>query len=149
MKKFLLPGILAALAFLLPSKSQAVTLDVPYQVSVTTFNAAGTVVLSTTNFPAGGTTVNANVANYQWCVDHANVSAASAAFFTIYWSTGNLTVGTTDYAVTTAAAVPFDTNFNYRSPYCAPVGAPTVTLKSSVAASTVTVQGYLWKGWNP
>lgn len=149
MKKFLLPGILAVFTFFLPSRSQAVPLDVPYQILVTTTSNNGTVVLSTTNFPSGSSGINANVGTSQWCIDHANVSCASAANFSMFWATSTITTGTTDYMVTTAAGVPFDTNFNYRSPYCAPIGQAVLTLKSSVAASTITVQGYLFKGGNP
>lgn len=149
MKKFLLPGILAVLSLFLPFRSQAVPLDVPYQILVSTVSTNGILVLSTATFPSGSATVNSNVGSYQWCVSKAVVSCASADNFSIFWATAPVLSGTTDYMATTTAAVPFDTDFAYRTPYCAPVGAAIVTLKSSVALSTITVQGYLWKGWNP
>lgn len=149
MKKFLLPGILAALFLFLPLRSQAIPLDVPYQILIDTTNASGTIVVSTANFPSGVPSVNSSVANYQWCFDRVTVSCASADNFSIFWATSTLTNGTTDYQVTTAAGVPFDADLGYREPYCAPVGQAIVTLKSSVALSTITVEGYLWKGWNP
>ena len=148
MKKFLLPGILAVVFLFLPSRSQAVPVDMPYQILVSTVNTAGVVVLSTANFPSPNTTVNSLVASYQWCVEQADVSCPSAANFTIYWATSTISNGTTDYAVVTSSGVPFDTNFQYRTPYCAPVGKTVVTLQSSVATSTITARGYLWKGWN-
>jgi hypothetical protein len=149
MNKFLLPGILAGFLLFLPSRSQAVPLDVPYQILVTTTNNTGTLVISTANFPSGSTAINANVATSQWCISKALVSCAVPANFSMFWSTSTITSGTTDYMVTTATAVPFDTNFTYRTPYCAPVGQPILTLKSNVAQSTITVQGYLFKGGNP
>lgn len=149
MKKFLLPGILAVFALFLPLRSQAVPLDVPYQLLISTTNNTGTLVLSTANFPSASAYVNSNVATFQWCISKAIVSCASAASFTMYYATSTLTTGTTDFMVTTAAGVPYDPPLAYRTPYCAPVGSPILTLKSSVVASTITVQGYLWKGWNP
>lgn len=151
MRKFLIPGILAGLLLFLPRRSQAVPLDVPYQILVSTVSIAGTgkVVLSTANFPSPNTTVNSLVGSYQWCVSKAVISNTAATNFSIYWSTSTLNAGTTDYWVTTTAAVPYDTNFEYRTPYCAPVGQAVVTLFDSVATSTIAVQGYLWKGWNP
>lgn len=146
MKKYALPGILAVLFLFLPLRSQAVPLDVPYLLYVSTTLPAS-VVLSTTNFPSANTGTNSNVASYQWCVDRLTVSCASASNFSIFWSTNSLAAGTTDYQVTTAAGVPFDMDLSYREPYCAPIGYPVVTLKSSVVLSTVTVGAYLYKGW--
>lgn len=149
MKKFLLPGIIAVFALFLPRMSQAIPIDVPYQILIDTTNNTGSIVVSTTNFPSITSSVNSNVASYQWCLDRITVSCASADNFTIFWSTNILSNGTTDYSVTTSAGIPFDIDLGYREPYCAPVGQPIVTLKSSVAASTITLEGYLWKGWNP
>lgn len=148
MKKFLLPGILTVFALFLPSRSQAVPMDVPYQIYFSTV-AFNTLVVSTANFPSGNTTVNSLVASYQWCLEQANVSNAAANNFSMFWATSTVSAGTTDYMVTTTAAVPFDTNFRYRSFYCAPVGQPVLTLKTSVVNSTITARGFLWKGWNP
>lgn len=149
MKKFLLPGILAVFTLFLPSRSQAIPLDVPYQILITTTNNTGSLVVSTANFPSVNTTINSNVALYQWCFDRLTISCASADNFSIFWATSTISNGTTDYMVTTAAGVPFDVDLSYREPYCAPVGQAVVTLKSSVALSTITASGYLWKGWNP
>ena len=148
MKKFLLPGILAVVFLFLPSRSQAAPIDVPYQILVTSYSTTGSLVISTTNFPSPNTTVNSLVASYQWCIDRMTISCASADSVTIYSSTSPITSGTTNYAVTTAAAIPFDADLGYREPYCAPVGSPIVTINSSVAASTITIEGYLFKGWN-
>lgn len=149
MRKFLLPGILAVVFLFLPSRSQAAPIDVPYQILIDTTSSNGILVISTANFPSPNVTVNSLVGNYQWCFDRMTISCASADNFSIFWATSSLTAGTTDYQVTTAAGVPFDADLGYREPYCAPVGQAVVTLKSSVAASTITVEGYLWKGWNP
>ena len=151
MRKFLIPGILAGLLLFLPYRSQAVPMDVPYQILVSTVSIpnTGKVVLSTTNFPSPNATVNSLVGSYQWCVNKAVVSNTAASNFTIFWATSTLTSGTTDYWATTTAAVPYDTNFNYRDIYCAPVGQAVVTLFDSATTSTITVQGILWKGWNP
>lgn len=149
MKKFLLPGILAALFLFLPLRSQAVPLDVPYQILVTTVSNTGVLVISTANFPSPSSGVNNAVASYQWCFDRITVSCASAENFSIFWATSAVTAGTTDYMVTTAAGVPFDANIDYREVYCAPAGQPVVTMKTSVVQSTVTVEGFLWKGWSP
>lgn len=150
MKKLLLPGILAVFSLFLPPRSQAVPLDVPYQILVSTavFNAT-TIVISTNNFPSGSASVNSLVGSYQWCVSNLVVSAPSSGAFTMFWSTSAITNGTTDYAAVTVANTAYQANFDYRTPYCAPVGDPFLTLKSSVAGSTITASGYLWKGWNP
>lgn len=149
MRKILLPGILTVFALFLPLKSQAVPLDVPFQLALTTTSTTGSIVISTTNFPSGVPSVNASVANYQWCFDRITVSCPNADSFSIFWSTSALTAGTTDYVVITSSGVPFDADFGYREPYCAPVGQPVVTLKSSVTGSTISASGYLWKGWSP
>ena len=148
MKKFLIPGILAVFALFLPARSQADPLDIPYQIQFDTVAYGTTVVISTANFPSLNTTVNSLVASYEWCIEQVNVSNTAATSFTMAWSSTTLSPATTDYQVTTQAAVPFDTNFQYRTPYCTPVGWPVLTLKTSVSNSTMTVRGYLWKGWN-
>lgn len=149
MKKFLLPGILAVFSLFLPLRSQAIPIDVPYQILIDTTNNSGTLVVSTANFPSASAFVNSQVGSFQWCFDRITVSCASADNFSIFWATSTITPGTTDYQATTAAGTPFDVDLGYREPYCAPVGQAVVTLKSSVALSTITVEGYLWKGWNP
>lgn len=148
MKKLLLPGILAVFTLFLPSRSQAQPMDFPYQISITTV-AFTSLVISTANFPSPSAAVNANVANYQWCVDQITVSAAGTASFTMAWSTSTLTRATTDYAVVIASGTPFQDEWSNRDPYCAPVGSPVLKLNSSVSGSTITAQGFLWKGWNP
>lgn len=152
MKKFLLHGMLAVFLFL-PRESHAVPLDVPYQILVSTTFGSGqnatSLVISTNNFPSPVSSVNANVASYQWCISNLVVSAPSAGQFTMFWSTSPLTVGTTDYSASLVANTSYQSNFNYRTPYCAPVGDPILTLKSSVSGSTITAGGYLFRGWNP
>jgi len=146
MQKLLLPGILAVFLFL-PSRSQAQPIDFPYQISITT-TAVSSIVISTANFPSPSAYVNSNVGNFQWCISKVVVSATSASTFTMAWSTSTLTAATTDYLAVTAANSPFTDLFE-RNPYCAPVGYPILKLNSSVATSTITAQGFLWKGWNP
>lgn len=148
MRKLLLPGILAVLFLFLPLRSQAYPLDVPYQIYFSTV-AYNSVIISTTNFPSGSAYVNSLVGSYQWCIEQVTVSNAAANSFSMFWSSSTLLPGTTDYQATATAAVPFDTNFNYRTPYCAPVGWPVLKLNTSVVNSTITARGYLWKGWNP
>lgn len=147
MKKFLVPGILAGLFLFLPLKSQATPIDVPYQIYFSTV-AGSQVIISTRNFPSGVPSVNDNVALYQWCIDNVVLSAPAPSNFTMYWSTSALTTGTTGYSIVTSTT-PYQAQWPYRDPFCVPVGSPVVTLKSSVAGSTITAQGYLWKGWNP
>lgn len=149
MKKLLIPGILTVFALFLPSISRAAPIDVPYQILVDTVSLNGAITLSTANFPSGNVTVNSLVSNYQWCLDRITVSCAAADNFSIFWASSAFSAGTTDYMVTTNAGIPFDADLGYREPYCAPVGQAVVTLKSSVANSTITAEGYLWKGWNP
>ena len=146
MKKLLLLGVLSVFLFL-PSKLRADPLDVPYKVLVTTTNSTS-VVLSTANFPSAVSAINANVGLYKWCVDHVVVTAPTASVFTMAWATSTISNGTTDYTVVTAANSPYDAQWPYKQPYCAPIGDPILTLKSTVAGSTMTVEGYLWAGWN-
>lgn len=147
MKKLLGLGVLAVFLFL-PLKLWAGPLDFPYQILVTTTNI-NSITFSTANFPSQVTSINANVASYQWCIDHVVVSAASASNFTMVWATSTLTTGTTDYGVVTAANSPYDAQWPYRVPYCAPIGQPILKLNSSVAGSTITAEGFLFKGMNP
>jgi hypothetical protein len=150
MRKFLLPGILAVFSLFLPLRSQAVPLDVPYQILVSTeIGNVSQLIISTNNFPSGSALVNSNVLNYQWCITNAVVSSPSAGLFTMAWSTSTLTPANTDYAVATVANTALQANFNYRTPYCAPEGEPVLTIRTGVAGSTITASGYLWKGWNP
>lgn len=138
-----------AVFLFLPRLSQAVPLDVPYQILVSTVNNTGTVVISTANFPSGNPTVNTLAASYQWCISNAVCSSPSAGLFSMSWSTSTTGVFTTDYEAATVANTAFSANFNYRTPYCAPVGDTVLKLISSVSGSTITASGYLWKGWNP
>lgn len=148
MKKLLLPGILAVFTLFFPLRSQAQPMDFPYQIAITT-TAFTSITISTANFPSGSSAVNANVANYQWCIDRVVVSAASVAAFTMAWSTSTLTRSTTDYAVSIATGAPYIDEWSNHDMYCAPTGFPILKLTSSVAGSTITAQGFLWKGWNP
>lgn len=147
MKKLLLPGILAV--FLLPLISQAVPLDVPYQIYVST--AAGNVnsiILSTTNFPSPVASINNNVAQYQWCIENLMVASGGTSAVTIAYSTSTLSPSTTDYSAIETSGSTYQDRMSYRVPYCAPVGNPIVKVNSTINGSTITVQGYLWKGWN-
>lgn len=138
-----------AVFLFLPRESQAVPLDVPYQILVSTsVGGVSSLTISTANFPSGNSLVNNNVANYQWCISNAVVSTPSAGLFTMAWSTTTLTAASTDYAAVTVANTALQANFNYRTPYCAPVGQPILTIRTGVAGSTITAQGYLFKGWN-
>lgn len=149
MRKFLLAGVLA---FCFTSVSRADPLDVPYQILVDTVGF-GVVTLSTSNFASPVGAINNGVLNSKWCVDHVVVSGGgSPVTFTMAWSTGptTLTNPTTDYVVVTTSGVPYDSQWPYRDPYCAPTGQAILQLRTSgVTTSTITVQGYLWKGWNP
>lgn len=149
MKRYLLS---ISAFFLACGLLRANPLDQPWQILVdTTFvttSAFPGVVLSTTNFPSANTGVNQNALLNQWCVSHVVVSAASAPNVTLSWGTQTLTAATTDYSVTPAVGF-YDEQWTYRTPYCAPVGKNALHIQSSVAGSTVTVEGYLWKGWTP
>lgn len=148
MRKLLAWSLWAAFIPFLLQRSDAVPLDVPYQIYVGSA-VVNSVVLSTANFPSSNATINANVASAQWCIQHITVSATSASTFTMAWSTSTLTTATTDYIAVTAANTPYDVVWPYREPYCAPIGQPILKLNSSVSGSSITVQGYLFKGWNP
>lgn len=151
MRKLLLPVILAVFALFLPSKSQAWPITLPYQIVVDTWNI-NSVQLSTTNFPSGVPSVNQNVVNDQWCISHLVVSSTGAAQnVTIAWSTGTLGPYTTDYYVTThPQGIPYDEQWGVQSPYCAPTGSTNVKITASgVIASTISVEGFLWKGMTP
>ena len=149
MKKFLLPGILAVFTLFLPARSQANPLDIPYQVYYSTVNT-GSVVISTTNFPSAVPSVNTNVVNNEWCIEHLTVSSALGATVSIAWSTNTLTAYTTDYQlVVSTTGVPYDEVYPYRDPYCAPDGQAVLRVFSSVSSAIISVTGYLWKGWNP
>lgn len=147
MRRITLLGVLAVFLFL-PSQLRAGPLDTPYQILVSTTNIAS-IVFSTANFPSPVSSINSNVAQYQWCIDHVVVSANAASTFTMFWATSTISAGTTDYLVVTLANAPYDGQWPYRQPYCAPIGDPILTLKSSVAGSTVTAEGFLFKGMNP
>lgn len=149
MRKFLALGILASILFI-PLKSRAVPLDVPYQILVDTVSVGQSVQLSTTNFPSGNTTVNTNAQSSQWCVSHLVVSApVLPATITMFWSTATWVNGTTDYIVVNSSVTPYNEQWPYRQPYCDPTSNAVLNIRSSVAGSTITVEGYLFKGWNP
>ena len=161
MKKFLL-AIFAAGAVLVclhkaSAPVQAWPIGTPYRIIVDTW-AVNSLTVSTTNFPSGAPSINANVAQDQWCLTHMVISAPDiAAQVTIAWSTSTLSARTTDYfMVTHQAGIPYDTQWGNTSPYCAPIGYPilTVTVSSgttlgSVSGSTITLEGFLWNGENP
>lgn len=148
MKKFLLAGALAVFTLFLPSKSHANPLDVPYGILFTT-TSAGSIVVSTTNFPSASVSVNSNVATAQWCINHLIVSAPDvASTVTIAWSTSTLTAATTDYLVVTSTGVPYNDQWSYRQPYCAPVGNSIVAVTSTKSTAKITLEGYLFRGWN-
>jgi hypothetical protein len=145
MRKILVSLILALSCTL----ARAQPLDVPYQVFVQT-TSVNSITLSSVTIPASAALINANKNGYAWCIDHAVVSAASASTVTFLWGNGTGSgATTTDFAVVSAANVPWDSTFPYRTPYCAPVGQSILKVNSSVAGSTVTLTGYLFKGWNP
>lgn len=109
-------------------------------------------IVSTTTFPNASAYVNGNVANYQWCITHVAVSSFNLpTTFTMAYSTAPftqpLTSGTTDYRVFTASGT-YEFVWPYRTPYCAPVGQKVLTITSSVATAILTVEGYLFRGWN-
>lgn len=150
MRKITALGILAVFTLFLPSRSQAVPIDVPYQLLVATTSNISQLVISSTAFPSPVGSINSSVGSYQWCLERGEITSPSAATFSVFWSTAvfGLNTGTTDYIIATSSGVPYAMPLNYRTPYCAPTGA-AITLKSSVAGSTITVGGYLFKGWNP
>lgn len=151
MRKLFALGTFAVISLFLPSRSQAVPIDVPYQLLFST-TATTTLTISSTTFPSPSAAVNSNVASYQWCLERGEITVPSgAANFSIYWSTSSFgfNTGTTDYLVITGTATPYAMPLNYRTPYCAPIGATTVTVKSSAAGAVINAGGYLFKGWNP
>lgn len=151
MKKLLLPGLLAVFALFLPSKAQAWPITLPYQIVVDSYSI-NSLVISTTNFPSAVASVNTNVVNDQWCLSHLVVSSTGATQnVTIAWSTSTLTAFTTDYLVAThPQGIPYDEQWGVQSPYCAPTGQAVVKITASgIIPSTITVEGYLWKGMSP
>lgn len=138
MKKFLFPGLLAVLSFFLLRNTQAVPLDVPTG-SIIIGTGLNTITLSSSTLPNN---------LYGWCISHVVVTAPSAGTFTMSIASSTLVNGTTNYNVSLAAAVPYSEQWAYRTPYCAP-NANYLFLKSSVAGSTITYEGYSFKGWNP
>lgn len=150
MRKFLAGIFLACAALFSPSPAHAWPITVPYQIAADTWSLVS-VVLSTTNFPSPVPAINANVVNDQWCISHLAVSSPNlASNVTIAWSTSTLTAATTDFFVVTHnAGIPYDSQWGVQSPYCAPVGKTILTITSSVAGSTVAVEGFLWKGYAP
>ena len=143
MRKFLAAGILAVFVLFLPSKSHAVPLDVPNRgTSFSMVITTGSVVLSTTSFPT-------STYPYQWCLEHVTVYQANAgSMFTMYVSSMNtLTPSTTNYAVGVGTGTAYDHSWTYRTPYCAPAG-DYLGMVNSVAASTITIEGYEFGGWS-
>jgi hypothetical protein len=154
MKKFLVPGILAALFLFLPARSQANPIDVPTgggRISAPMTTTGNGFFVFTSTFNVQLTTPPVG---YQYCVTHVAVTAPSQGFFEIWWSsqttvaaTGPM-LGTTDYVVSLSTQVPYDSQWAYRSAYCAPFNDP-LNFFTSASISTVTVEGYTFKGWNP
>lgn len=148
MKKFLLPGILTVFSLFLPSRSQANPLDVPTgggRVTLSSFTFTPGYFVGKSTFSVAFTTPTAA---YQYCINHIAVTAPNSGVFEMWSSTSAITAGTTDYMVQLSSGVPYDTQWSYMNPYCAPQGA-LFNLFLGVAGSTVTYEGYTFKGLNP
>jgi hypothetical protein len=154
-KHKLLPAIMLAvivsICFLPKRKTYAWPISIPYQIVVDTQNA-NSIIISTNNFPGANSSISNNVVNEQWCISHLIVSStAAASTVTIAWATSTaLSPMTTDYyAITHGSGIPYDVMWGIQSPYCAPVGQSVVKINSSVSGSSITVEGFLFKGWTP
>jgi hypothetical protein len=126
-------------------------ISIPFQIVVDTQNA-NSIIISTNNFPGANASISNNVVNDQWCISHLVVSStAAASTVTIAWATSTaLSPLTTDYyAITHGSGIPYDVMWGIQSPYCAPVGQSVVKINSSVSGSSITVEGFLFKGWTP
>jgi hypothetical protein len=156
MKKFLLPGILAGLFLFLPLRSQANPLDVPTGGSgglgwIPAPDEISTATVTTGYFVDAstfGVSLTTPSVGYQYCVSHVVVTAPTPGFFEMWWSSGTLLPGTTDFIVSLSSGVPYDTQWSYRTPYCAPQN-DLLNFFASVSGSTMTVEGYSFKGFNP
>lgn len=150
MRKFLSAGILTGFLFL-PSKSHAIPLDVPTGGNAVSppftasspgyFDFASTFSVTLTTPPAG----------YQYCLDKMSITAPSAGLFSIYWATSTLNglpQTTTGYAVWLAAATPYNQELDYREPLCSPPNN-LMFMNMGVTGSTMSIEGYTFKGWNP
>lgn len=151
MKKFLLPGILAVFSLFLPSRSQAFPIDVTmaggFIIPPTTATAAGFFDFASTF----SVTLTTPPVNSMYCLDKLSITAPSAGTFSIYWATttlAQLPTTTTGYIVSLAANTPYNMELDYREPLCSPPNN-LMTLQMGVTGSTVAVEGYTFKGWNP
>jgi hypothetical protein len=137
MRKLFLFAAVITLGFIVKNLS-ANPLDVPY--GIRSFGVGGSsVVLSTGSFASP---------EFGWCLEGVVISAPSAGTFTMHYTTATLTAGTTFYSAQLVANTALPLNWAYRTPVCAPPFS-RLTLQSSVAGSTITYQGYSFKGWNP
>lgn len=147
MRKILLEGILAVLIIFCAARSHATPLDIP---------TGGGRIIAPSTFTANGyfsgksntsVALSTPVAGYGYCINHVVVTAPSAGLFEMWWSTSTTTSGTTDYMATVAAGVPYDTQWGSRTPYCSPPDT-LLNLFLGVSGSTMTFEGYTFKGWN-
>jgi len=145
MRKFLLAGIVA---IFLPLYCHANPLDVPTGGNWITPPTAATV----NGYFVGKSTTSVKLttptASYQYCITHVAVTAPSAGVFEMWWSTSAITAGTTDYVVQLAANSLYDTTWANRTPYCSPPDN-LLNIFLGVSGSTVTYEGYTYKGGNP
>lgn len=154
MKKFLLPGILAAIFLFLPSRSQALTLDIPtggYRQSILSPSSSSSTYVTLGYFVGKSTfsvALSTPPTGYGYCINHVVVTAPSAGLFEMWYSTSVITSGTTDYMVQTAASTPYIEQWPRNNAYCAPVN-DELNLYLGVAGSTMTFEGFTFKGWNP
>lgn len=148
MKKLLSLGIFAVFTLFLPRRSQAVPLDIPYYVAVDTVAIDQDVILSTTIFKPANTGLTVSTSTYNWCLSHLAVSGKGVTTtVSFFWGQESTTAGTTDYEVNLSSGVPYDTQWAYKTPYCAPTGNNALHVHSS-AGGTITLEGYLFGGWN-
>jgi hypothetical protein len=160
MRKFLGPtlaaGILAVFTLFLPSISRANPQDIPTgggwipapdETVTVSSNSLG--YFTDTTGAGGGFTINLTTppVNYQYCVTNVVVTAPIAGVFEMWWSTATLGPGTTDYVVSLSSGIPYDHTWAYKTPYCSPPNA-LLNFYSSVVNSTMTVEGYTFKGWS-
>lgn len=155
MRKFLLLGILAA-CFSAPLKSQAQPLDVPTgggQIKPPVSATANGFFTGQSTFTV---TLTTPTPGYQYCITHLVVTSGGAGQFDMAWSTASMFVsgigpitGTTDYIVTVASGVPYDTQWAYRTPYCSPQNnLLTLFMGNLPTVSTMTYEGYTFGGLN-
>lgn len=127
----------------------AVPLDVPYQVLIDTTTNTSTIILSSNTVPSAAGILNANPTGYAWCIDRFAATSTTAGTVTFGWAQSQGSASTVDHRIAVAALTPYNMPLEYRTPYCAPVGQNQLTVTASVVGSTMTLEGYLFKGWNP